>query len=201
MIFLQLQCFHACEKPNLSILVEFPLQDDVVACLPDIGALWDLRVDGKMTDRPFDVYSICILPSEDGRRSAGKEAFIFQGLVEAMLDLALFVLILHHNDLSTSIANDELRCLYGHRSCRRPDNKRSDMYGSDDLPRHDVSKGYGGRDKFAHIVPKRVDIEHCVIRAVIRSNNEAEVGCIVGARDDEVRIIGSSLLLDLTSRH
>ena len=76
MIILQLQCLHATEKLILPILVEFPLQDDVVASLPYVRALWDLRVDGKMADWAFDLRSICILASEDGRGSAGKEALV-----------------------------------------------------------------------------------------------------------------------------
>lgn len=118
-----------------------------------------------------------------------------------MLDLALLVLILNYNHLPTAVANDELGRLDGHRSSGRPDDKRGDMYGGDDLSGHDVSKRYGGGDKFGHIVPERVDVEHCTIGAVISRNDEAEVGRVVGARDDKEGIVGNSLLFYLTSRH
>ena len=63
-----------------------------------------------------------------------------------MLDLALFVFVLHYDDLAAAIANDELSRLYRHRCSGRPDNKRGDVNSGDDLARHDVSKWYGGGD-------------------------------------------------------
>lgn len=75
------------------------------------------------------------------------------------------------------------------------------MYCGDDLVRHDIGELYGRGDKFVHIIAKRVNIKYCIVRAVISSNDEAEIRSAVGPRDDIEGIIGNSVLFDLASRH